>query len=203
MGTEVELKVHAADHENCRRRMRDLAGRDGAFFIKDDDYWSPADDSPRIRVRRERSGEGAEAERTLVTWKNKEKRDGVEINEEHEFEVSRGELFEELLERLGLEKRIHKHKEGRCWTLDGTPPLTAELCEVSGFILSPDGGGPGVKNLGWFLELEILLPEKPTAPAETDAARRRLLETLARTGLGGEALEDRYYSELLAAPPPD
>jgi adenylate cyclase class 2 len=207
MNTEVELKAHAADPEN-RRRLEELAGGKGTAFLKDDDYWSRPEDSLRVRVRRERSGSGA-AERTLVTWKSKEKRDGIEINEEHEFEANGGEAVEELFRRLGLEKWIHKHKEGRSWTLEGTPPLTAELCEVSGFVIPSGGGrdgggrdgggGPAVKNLGWFLELEILLEGGTAASeAEIQAARRRLLEALGQSGLGEEHIEDRYYSELLA-----
>ncbi|MDR2662737.1 MAG: CYTH domain-containing protein [Treponema sp.] len=216
--TEIELKARVPRWRDCRRRLTELAGG-GSSLVKDDGYWFPAaaPGASGLRVRREHTGgEGQTAEHTLVTYKTKERREGIEINDEHEFEVSDGAVFEELLERLGLEKRIAKHKTGWVWRYGG---INAELVKVSGGAkvggaeaggtkvggAGFDGGtgGPeppdsaGTKDLGWFLELEIL-----SGPGGSDeavaAARGRLLELLAQAGIGEADLESRYYSELLA-----
>jgi adenylate cyclase class 2 len=220
MGIETELKARA-EKQDCKKRLETIAGQ-GTAFVKDDVYWFPAGEFsdlpnegfPRggllrsgLRVRREKkSGK----ETTIVTWKRKEKRDGMEINDEKEFTVSRGTLFEELLYALGLRKKIIKHKEGWVWDIDG---VTAELAEVSGIHAGTSNStGDGIqdssesgisdfpkgeilKTLGWFLELEIL------GDTDEKAARRRLLGALAKAGIGEASIENRYYSELLAARP--
>jgi adenylate cyclase class 2 len=193
MSVEMELKARA-EKQDCKKRLETIAGQ-GAAFVKDDAYWFPGFSAPPgggagedplsrsgLRLRREKK---AGKETVLVTWKKKEKRNGMEINDEREFAVSSGALFEELLYALGLRKKITKHKEGWAWNIDG---VTAELAEVSGFI-----AGDGIpKTLGWFLELEIL------DNADETAARRRLLDALAQAGIGEAGIEKRYYSELLA-----
>jgi predicted adenylyl cyclase CyaB len=178
------------DQGACKKRLEELAGA-GAAFSKDDAYWfSTAAELPKsgLRVRREKAGNG---ERTLVTYKTMERREGMEINDEHELEVSDGTCFEDLLIRLALEKRIHKHKQGWSWNCEG---ITAELAEITGAADSSDGP-PLPKNLGWFLELEILAEDGGAATAST--ARQRLLALLEKAGIGEDNLESRYYSEML------
>jgi adenylate cyclase class 2 len=211
MSIEMELKARV-EKQDCKKRLETIAGR-GAAFVKDDAYWFPgfsglpAEGADRylrglprsgLRVRREKR---AGKETILVTWKKKEKRDGMEMNDEKEFTVSDGTLFEEFLYTLGLRKKIIKHKEGWSWDIDG---VTAELAEVSGihagtpnFTGTPDfPNGEILKTLGWFLELEIL------GDTDEKAARRRLLDALAKAGIGEASIENRYYSELLAAQRP-
>jgi adenylate cyclase class 2 len=199
--TEIELKAHAAGYRDCKFRLDAIAGP-GLAFTKDDGYWFPAEEKPvknagspanlprGLRVRRERHGSEGSGQ-CLVTYKTKERREGIEINSEQEFEVSSGECFEELLERLGLEKRIYKHKQGWSWNCGG---ITAELMEVEG--TRTDSSGK-IKKLGWFIELEILVEGEANA-ATAAAARKRLLELLEKTGLGEESIESRYYSQLLS-----
>jgi adenylate cyclase class IV len=205
---EIELKARVEDCAACRRRMEDAAGT-GTALSKDDVYWIPpaaaqtglpGSDLPGsglpgsgLRVRREQT---AGTERTLVTWKTKEKRSGIEVNSEKELSVSDAALCEELLAALGLRKRTVKHKEGWAWK---TGDITAELCEVSGFTAGKDGaaGGETPVSLGWFLELEIIAGD--AAPETVSAARGRLFTLLEKAGLGENALESRYYTEMLAA----
>jgi adenylate cyclase class 2 len=213
MGTEIELKAHVDSSEKGRRalmgRLEAIAGP-GAPFVMDDAYWFPGVGRSGIRVRREKT---AGKETTLITWKLKEKRDGMEINDEKEFTVSSGALFEELFCSLGLRKKIIKHKEGWAWNING---VNAELTEVSGFSVdrTPDSSGDEIPvndripdsskdrirnlckdkisiNLGWFLELEILDCD------DENAARRRLLDVLSTAGIDTADIENRYYSELL------
>jgi len=177
---EIELKAHVTCPEDCKEKLCFLAGKETAIS-KDDSYWFPAG----IRIREDKTGETVHV---LVTWKNKEKRDGLEVNDEHEFDLKESAEFEELLLLLGLEKKIIKHKQGWVWYYDG---ITAELCEVSGTARPGDH-----RKLGWFLELEILSDD---GGAETVAlARKKLLELLEKAGIGKEHMETRYYSEMLA-----
>ncbi|MDR0598976.1 MAG: CYTH domain-containing protein [Treponema sp.] len=208
---EIELKARVADPEACRRRLESLGGK-GAAFRKDDGYWFPVNPgaplpSPSgLRVRRE---EKAGVQSVLVTWKTKERRGPLEVNDEREFalageaaapggETGPGERFEELLRALGMERRFRKRKEGWAWNIGG---ITAELMEVSGSVPSPgETGAP--RPLGWFLELEII-PPGADAPGDagTGEAQARLLALLEKAGPGTDALESRYYTELLAEAP--
>jgi predicted adenylyl cyclase CyaB len=200
MSIETELKAHA-EKQDCKKHLETIAGQ-GVAFVKDDTYWFPGFSGPPgegagenpgglprsgLRVRREKK---AGKETTFLTWKKKEKRDGMEINDEKEIVVSDGALVEELLRSLGLRKKTTKHKEGWVWNIDG---VTAELAEVSGFIV--DGGKTETpKNLGWFLELEIITEDGKTE----SEAKTRLLSLLERAGVDRSRIENRYYTELLA-----
>jgi adenylate cyclase class 2 len=222
MAYEIELKAHTADPERCRSRLDVIAGA-GAKIVKSDTYWfkpelnndfsrrhgdtekldysvsvpcslfpSPFFPASGIRVRREEKSGKAE---TIITWKSKEKCDGIEVNNENEFTVNDAEVFAELLAVLGLEKRIVKRKEGWRWEAGG---ITAELCEVSGFYQTEENSGEGnapTKNLGWFLELEILADDEN--PETVAASRKRLLELLGKAGLSESDIEEKYYSEML------
>ncbi|MDR3356871.1 MAG: CYTH domain-containing protein [Spirochaetaceae bacterium] len=189
MAIEMEIKARA-EKDDCKKRMETIAG-EGTAFVKDDAYWFPGGETRSgLRVRREKkSGK----ETILVTWKKKEQRDGMEINDEKEFAVSDGTLFEELLYSLGLRKKTLKHKEGFVWKIGG---ITAELTEVSGIYGERADSASGPKNLGWFLELEIT---SGGAIEETETeAKTRLLALLEKAGIDRSMIEDRYYTELLA-----
>jgi adenylate cyclase class 2 len=110
-------------------------------------------------------------------------RDGIEVNDEREFEVSDAEVFGELLSRLGLSVWIRKRKIGEAWTANG---VTIELSEIEG--------------LGFFAELEILADVDDAATIAE--ARKRLLATLERIGIDQSKIEPRYYTEMLAARAP-
>jgi adenylate cyclase class 2 len=129
------------------------------------------------------------ADPVLVTYTSKEVREGMEITDEREFTVSDGNTFEELLKRLGLEPGVRKHKQGWAWTCGN---IYAELAEVSG---EAPGREQGSRNLGWFLELEILAADD--AAGTVAAARKELLGLLGKLNVGTECIEERYYTEML------
>jgi adenylate cyclase class 2 len=198
MAIEIELKARVGDPQALNERLSRLLSRPGLSFEKDDGYWTePAcrtalpgggrESLPRpvVRIRKERLVRpGGEAEeKALATYKIKEVREGIEINDEREFAVSDPACFEELLRRLSLEPGIRKNKRGWAWTAGN---IHAELCEVS---------GPN-RSLGWFLEIEILA-ESAEASVTADS-RKQLLDFLEKTGLPRDCIEERYYSELLA-----
>jgi adenylate cyclase class 2 len=187
MAVEIELKAWVDDRFAVKEKLDALAFYNGEF-LKNDTYWKREDTGAKaeafpfsgVRVRKE-SGADAEGKAysvITVTYKSKETRDGVEVNDEREFSVSGAEAFEELLGRLGLKPAVSKRKSGFSWNYDG---ITAELTETAG--------------LGWFAELEIIAGSGDAETVRT--ARRRLLELLAKIGISEERIEPRYYTELL------
>jgi adenylate cyclase class 2 len=208
MAFEIELKARLDEPFKLKERLNALAQYECAYE-KDDAYWvlSKPEAGPcpntgdipvpagsfagnsGVRVRREQNTgvKGHSSERVLVTCKVKEVREGIEINDEREFEVSDGAAFGELLKRLGLEPGVRKHKQGWAWFYGN---IHAELCEVSGKERSS-----GDHSLGWFLELEILADDAEVGTVA--AARKELLELLGRLAVGKKYIEERYYSEML------
>ncbi|MDR2072656.1 MAG: hypothetical protein LBP60_04390 [Spirochaetaceae bacterium] len=205
--TEIEVKARIEDHTGCKARLDDIAGR-GSAFLKEDTYWflsaerlagealpaKPGALPPSgLRVRREwhTGGGGGAPEQTWVTYKIRESgpdKRGIEVNDEHEFEVSSGAEFEGLLARLGLKKGVYKRKRGWKWNYGN---ICAELAEVDGAVL-PDPP----RSLGWFVELEILSGPAEANPA-LGTAKAELLDFLAVIGIAEEKIEPRYYSQLL------
>jgi adenylate cyclase class 2 len=185
MAVEIELKARVEDPEALRGRLSALA--EFRFsFTREDRYWLPREPLPGlppsgVRIRGETRGDSP-AETVRVTYKTKEVRDRIEINEEREFTVSDRAPLEELLRRLGLEPGAGKTKRGWCWSAG---PLTAELSLVGG--------------LGWFLELEILTEDR--GEETLLRAREGLLSFLQRAGIGEDRIEERYYTELLRQGP--
>ena len=189
MSYEIELKARVEEREAVKKRLSTL-GVWGGSYRKDDCYWKPASGGgglpdSGLRVRRETRvlPDGNPAVLCAVTFKTKEKRDGIEVNEENEFTVSDGGIFSALLARLGLTEDYRKHKTGEVWIVDST--ITAELAEV----------GDDRRSLGWFLELEIIAESE--APQTVSTARSRLLKLLADCGIGEDRIESRYYAEML------
>jgi adenylate cyclase class 2 len=191
MPIEIELKVRVEDPDALKERVSLLAPRPPLSFEKEDCYWTGGNGGedpkrPVVRLRKEgiaRPG-GETEERALVTYKIKEVREGIEINDEREFAVSDPACFEGLLRRLGLEPGIRKNKRGWAWTVDN---LHAELCEVSG----------PKRSLGWFLEIEILAADAGE-PVVADS-RKKLLDFLEKIDMPRDRIEERYYSDLLAS----
>jgi adenylate cyclase class 2 len=199
MAIEIEVKAHVDDPRAIKNSIS-LSASPPLSFEKNDCYWVPAGKLPGgisksgVRVRREKRrlpGEAKDEEKTLVTYKSKEVRDRIEINDELEFTVSDAHAFEEFLKRLGLKPGLRKHKQGWSWifaenSVAGNGNIHVELCEVT----SLD------RNLGWFAELEILTGN--AGPETVTTARKRLLEVLDKLNIPRENIEERYYSELLS-----
>jgi adenylate cyclase class 2 len=189
MAAEIELKARVDDPETLRIRLEKL-GKFLFSYEKDDTYWRPTGILPEIpasgvRIRREHDTMpgGRIRETVLVTCKFREMIDGVEINDEREFEVSDGEIFGDLLKRLGFTPAVRKYKKGRAWDCDG---IRAELSEV--------------RDLGWFLELEITgekVPRGKDLARDTSENRRRLFALLEKAGIPPEKIETRPYTSML------
>ncbi|MDR1585823.1 MAG: hypothetical protein LBS57_00055 [Treponema sp.] len=150
MSFEIELKAHVSDPEAVKKRLSALGIYDRAYE-KDDVYWIPPSGNSGLppsglRVRRETGTNktGRASETCLVTYKIRKNQGEIEVNDEREFTVSDGELFEDLLERLGLRRKIGKNKRGWAWIYrppeghthqgrepaDKGSPIRMELSEV-------------------------------------------------------------------------
>ena len=183
MTTEIELKAHVKDHIKLKSLLSEKGEYLGAFE-KDDTYWFPTGGSSgidKLRIRREKRSLpcGKETHTCLLCYKKRERRDGIEINDEKEFEVNPIEYAEEFLLEMGLKPGISKKKKGSAYRAGG---ITAELHEVEG--------------LGWFIELEILIDNNNKENIQR--ARDELLEFLYSLNIGKENIESRYYTEMLS-----
>lgn len=186
MAIEIELKAWVNDPEATKRAIESFAVP-GGQYRKDDAYWRPAQGTELTTSGAGRLGSGVRIRRmdlsepaAIVNFKRKEVRDGIEVNDEREFEVSDAAVFSELLTRLGLTVWIRKRKTGEEWTWEG---ITIELSEI--------------EDLGYFVELEILA-EKDDSATVADA-RGRLLAALKKIGIPETKIEARYYTEMLSA----
>ena len=233
MAIEIELKAHVEDCESMKTTLEGKA-ESSFYFEKEDVYWSLNEAIARlaphfiskIRIRREkrrfsngkvsignlsagssfdgRFSDGAGESLCLATYKKKEVQDGIEVNDEHEFEIrsSSGDAakgFEEFLKGIGMKPGASKKKRGWAFIIEGKQArpglgnICAELVEVEG--------------LGWFAELEILADKDAAEGAVRDAVtdreellaegKKRLLDFLDSLGIGRQAIESRYYTEML------
>jgi adenylate cyclase class 2 len=201
MPFEIELKARLDDSTLVEQRLSGL----GTFcrsYKKADSYWFPTQTGTGgapippsgVRVRRESgmSADGAAYESVLVTYKQKEITDGIEVNDEREFTVSVAQPFEDLLSRLGLCQGICKEKQGRAWTIPSQSagqsgavqrPILAELSLVTG--------------LGWFVELEIIAEDNDQQTVEE--CRKQLLALLEKLEIPAKQIEARPYTSMLSA----
>jgi len=197
LATEIELKAHVKDSEALRLLLQDKT-RYMCSFEKEDTYYfptiNPNSDIPKsgVRLRSDNKTfpDGTEKETVYVTYKSKEVRDGIEINDEKEFEVCSsqnciGTVFDEFLKMMGLKPGYSKRKKGWAFSKEG---INAELLEV--------------EKLGWFLEIEIVVNDTDidafnNNDTTINEKRKQLMGFLSELGIEKEAIESRYYSEML------
>ena len=200
MATEIELKAWVSDPPGLRAKLANLAAFRGTFEKNDIFFIRPGSDLPNpgpqnppaiagnpcygVRIRQETfTGlDGIAKQVILVTQKSKVIQNGIEVNDEREFEVSSSPVFEEFLTFLGFIERIRKRKKGSSYENDG---MTVELTEVEG--------------LGWFIELEILMPVNDEQKIEHE--KEKLLCFLDRLEIPRESIESRSYTSMLAEKP--
>ena len=198
MATEIELKAHIEHAESLRQLLSGKAEY-LCTFKKEDTYYYHAEaqgflpSGIRLRTERRAFPDGSEKSTTLLTYKRKKVKDGVEVNDEREFEIrsSVGEMMfgepssshpaaelGDLLKGIGFEQGIFKRKHGWAFCRDD---IIAELLEV--------------ESLGWFLELEIVVTDNREERFAEE--RNRLLDFYDSLELAREAIESRFYSEML------
>lgn len=180
MAYEIEMKAWVDDWQALERALRDRCTFERSFR-KDDRYFVPPDGEGLFRVR-------SDGRRAYVTYKEKEVRDGVEVNLEREFGVDDAEAFVEFVTSFRCRETFAKVKEGLRFACDG---LTVELVRV--------------EELGDFLEVEYVVADGSTEDGSTGhAAETRHHETAERIrtfvrelGIADERIESRPYMQLL------
>lgn len=192
---EIELKAHVTDVQSIKTKLATFAIYK-KHIDKSDDYYSyitapktsvnqasAADISNNItvRFRRETYNDGTSS--TSFCYKQKEVRDGTEVNDERECKVSDSYPLISAFAALGFHKSLHKHKISDFYTYLTPYGLSnIELCNVEG--------------LGNFIEIEILTDSED--PLLIAPIKEQLHKILARCGVSESAIEPRYYKELLA-----
>ncbi len=170
MAIEVETKAWATERvEELRAELQRWAEYRGQFDKRDTYFCLPGEEQSLFRIRREEHG-------NTVTYKQKQRSEGFEVNREHEFTVGDADEFIAFSGYLGYEVYIEKHKQGELYAFGDAG---IELSHIEG--------------LGWFVEIEILVEDQ----SEVQAARRRLGEVLQKLDISEDKIESRYYNEML------
>ncbi|MCF7937223.1 MAG: class IV adenylate cyclase [Spirochaetales bacterium] len=182
MQYEVELKAWLDDPGRIEKKVAS-AYPGKSEYRKEDVYYSIPDCcreaglNPRLfRLR-------SDGHKHIVTGKMKELSDGMEINQEIEFEVSDPAAFQEFIDKLGFREEIKKVKKGRSYDAGKE---TIEVNEIEG--------------LGSFIEIECIIESGSSGlqlEEEFDQARKRLFLHLDEFGIDQKNIEDRYYIDML------
>lgn len=173
MPFEVELKARLTDPAALEKRAAEL----GLFLMestKADVYFRRKGDSrvaPTDRYRLRQEGH-----QNIVTFKDKQQVDGLEVNDEVEFTIDDVSAFYRFVDRLGFEPFVAKQKRSRVYEVG-----RAHI-EIN-----------HVKYLGDFVEIEILCQTE----AEVEAARRQITHLLRQLGLSQADLEPRRYIDMI------
>lgn len=176
---EYELKAHIDRIESVAARLEVLgAVIPRTRIVREDRYYTlDGSDDPDSMIRLR-----IDEHRMIVTRKRKHSDDsGFEMNEEIEFTVSDAEAFERFCLSLGAVIHIDKRKEGYIGRIGDR--IQVELWQITG--------------LGAFIELEILSEDDGIKTKER--CRRELFGLLERLEIPPEAIEPRYYIQMLAS----
>jgi len=196
LAIEIELKAHVRDSEALRILLINKA-RYLCSFEKEDTYYFPVNNSDipksgiRLRSESKTLPDGTEKKNVYVTYKTKEVKDGIEINDEKEFEINSSQnttitVFDEFLKMMGLRPGLSKTKKG--WSFS-KEEINAELMEV--------------KKLGWFLEMEIVvndIDDQEKRDIAISEGKKKLMDFFSDLCIEKDAIESRYYSEMLKKP---
>lgn len=173
MTYEIELKARLTNPEKVTQQAAKIGSFKGETF-KEDVYFrrqgvtqSSPDD--RYRLRRE-------THRAVVTFKQKIQVEGVEVNDEVEFEVDEPHAFYCFADRFGFEPFVVKRKQSRVYQVGRA---NVELNKV--------------EHVGHFAEIEILCDHE----ADIAAATLEVQQVLVRLGLKPHDLEPRRYIDLI------
>ena len=182
---EVELKAHVRGEYNAlKSRIESLYGK-GRDVNKSDLYFHlPGEKHQALRVRNNHGILEFTAKKTkndFLSEDNKEYEVKVDISEE-----KNAYLF---FECLGYEKYFRKIKTGWEWMVDD---IHIELLEVSGYRY---GKKDEEKNLGYFLEMEILIPFEVDVDLRDE--QNSLYDLLHRLNIKDEDIEFGSYRTMI------
>lgn len=185
---EIEIKAHVQDEEKLRGKIGSLFG-EGRSVNKSDLYFHRKGEKHQaFRIRRSNGV-------LEFTAKNTRADSLSEENDEFEFfaPVTEEEKAGAFFECLGYEPYFRKSKTGFDWDLV-QGDIHVELLEVSGFRYGED---TGVRNLGYFLEMEILIPFKEASGDTLREKQNKLHKVLHELGLREEDIEMKSYRSMI------
>jgi len=170
---EFELKVRVPSLDPVRDRLIENHARFCSREHEHDVYYNAphrdfgvTDESIRVRYSRNP---------TVVTYKGaKIKTTGLKAREELNVAVDSGEVFEQVLDRLGFTRTAEVNKWRENYRLSDAGIMLDE-----------------VENLGTFVEIEIL------ADAEISTTVARIEEIAKKIGVSGEPILASYLELLL------
>ncbi len=181
---EVEVKAHVDDWKSLKERIDSLYGK-AEDVNKSDLYFAlPGEIHQALRIR---NNKGV----LELTTKRMSSDSLSEDNIEYEVmtDISQEQTAISFFECLGYEKYFRKIKSGWEWMVDS---IHVELMEVSGYSYREKGEE---RNVGWFLELEILLP--PTLKVDLREKQKSLYDLLSRLGISEDKIETRSYRSMI------
>ena len=169
---EIEIKAHA--YVDMKKRIDSLYG-EGSEVHKLDHYFRRPGES--IQAMRIRSHRGI----IEMTCKKAALDEMGENNYEYEFQAPSDQIESAVrfFHALGLEDFFVKKKDGWEWFADGAH---IELLEVN--------------DLGFFLEIEILLPFD-ASEHDAAAAGKEIRTILSKCGADEAAIESRSYRDMI------
>jgi adenylate cyclase class 2 len=179
VATEVELKARVDDPERVRSFLNEHA-EFRKSYTKEDTYFCRSSEGVEGRTRFRLRREGGAA---VVTYKERSREGGTEMNREYEFTVSDPQTFIYFAEAMGYIPCIDKRKEGELFSWEGT---NVELSHVAG--------------LGWFVEIEHMVEfgeEGENDEAAIAKANEKIRGILSQIGIARDRIEERYYIEML------
>ena len=171
---EIEMKAHARDYGSVLAVLSARLG-EGREVHKYDHYLRrPGEEVQSMRIRRF-------PDRLEFTTKVNSRVGTLEDNREYEFSapLDQFESSVAFFHTLGHEDFFIKVKDGYEWT-DGKAHI--ELL--------------GVNDLGWFLEIEVLLPFNAGA-AEVDEAKGQIMAIFRECGIEEQDIELRAYRDMI------
>lgn len=207
---EIELKAHVADRSKVQEALMTFA-KPLEVIDKDDTYYRLPPSSANgarggarqsekeaaqtqagyitCRIRREtrRTLDGKVEKDVLFTYKNKRlMKDGegaaIEVNDEKECRMDNSEAVEAMLLYAGFTVSHKKQKKSEGFAADTEcGKAHIELCTVP--------------PLGDFLEIEIMSEKNDEQTAKH--IHKAIKELFARCGIPPEAIEERYYTDML------
>lgn len=182
MTFEVELKARLTQPAVTESKAATLGIFEAELF-KEDVYFrrkGETNSSPdeRYRLRRESDQRGSKA---IVTFKQRNNVEGMEVNEEVEFEVDNAHAFFRFTDRFGFEPFVVKRKRSRAYRVGR---VKIEINQVD--------------YAGYFAEIEVMTGEEANVPL----AQAEIAQVMRQLDLTQTDLEPRRYIDLIQAAHP-
>ena len=171
---EIEIKAHASDYRSVLDKIVKIAGNGSPVDKRDHYFRIEGNEKPSLRIRKFN-------DHLEFTAKKNSKGAGSEDNLEYEIVlgIDQYDNAVSFFRALGYIDYFVKLKKGYEWTYNGTH---VELLEVN--------------DLGWFLEMEILLPFD-SSEEMIENAQKTLHELLHLFSLKDEDIEMKSYRSMI------